>query len=193
MSRTISILGSTGSIGETTLRVVRFLKDEYRVYGLACGGNIGLLERQIAGIQARAVVAVGLAGCSGIRGVPRAEAKKFPEVEFLDGEDGLASWPAGTLTCWSRRSSARRASGRRWRRWGRRSGWPGEQGDPGHGRRYRQREAAGLGRGADPGGQRAQRGLLASLRGLAAAEIERIILTASGGACARRRSRSLTG
>ena len=43
MSRTISILGSTGSIGETTLRVARFLKDEFRVYGLACGGNLRLL------------------------------------------------------------------------------------------------------------------------------------------------------
>ncbi len=47
MVKTISILGSTGSIGESTLRVLRFLKEEFRVHGLACGGNIALLEKQI--------------------------------------------------------------------------------------------------------------------------------------------------
>ncbi|MDY6969896.1 MAG: hypothetical protein SVR08_14740, partial [Spirochaetota bacterium] len=35
MSSTITILGSTGSIGVTTLRVLKSLKDEFKVYGLS--------------------------------------------------------------------------------------------------------------------------------------------------------------
>lgn len=43
--KTISIIGSTGSIGTQTLEVVRNNKD-IRVAALACGSNIALLEKQ---------------------------------------------------------------------------------------------------------------------------------------------------
>ncbi|HNW27751.1 MAG TPA: 1-deoxy-D-xylulose-5-phosphate reductoisomerase [Spirochaetota bacterium] len=86
MSRTISILGSTGSIGESTLRVVRFLKEEFRVYGLACGGNIALLEKQIREFGP-AVVAVGSPDAAASAEY-RDLVKKFPDVEFLEGEQG---------------------------------------------------------------------------------------------------------
>ncbi len=86
MSKTISILGSTGSIGESTLRVVRFLSKEFRVHGLACGGNIALLERQIREFLP-AVVAVGSAGAAASAEY-RELRKKFPAVEFLEGEEG---------------------------------------------------------------------------------------------------------
>ena len=86
MSKTISILGSTGSIGESTLKVVRFLNKEYRVHGLACGGNITLLEKQIREF-APAVVAVGSPEAAASAEY-RDLRKKFPAVEFLDGEEG---------------------------------------------------------------------------------------------------------
>jgi 1-deoxy-D-xylulose-5-phosphate reductoisomerase len=88
MSKSISILGSTGSIGETTLRVLRFLKDEYRVRGIACGGNLGLLARQIAEFRP-AVVAVASSAAAGSDEY-RALKRAHPEVEFLDGDDGVA-------------------------------------------------------------------------------------------------------
>ena len=45
--RTISILGSTGSIGKSTLAVVDAFPDELRVVALAAGGNVELLAEQV--------------------------------------------------------------------------------------------------------------------------------------------------
>ncbi len=45
--RSISILGSTGSIGCNTLKVVKHLSDEFRVSALAAGRNIDVLATQI--------------------------------------------------------------------------------------------------------------------------------------------------
>jgi 1-deoxy-D-xylulose-5-phosphate reductoisomerase len=46
--RTLSILGSTGSVGRSTLSVVDAFPDRLRVVGLAAGGNIELLAEQVA-------------------------------------------------------------------------------------------------------------------------------------------------
>ena len=46
--KSISILGSTGSIGESTLSVVRSFPDRFRVVGLAAGSNVSKLAAQIA-------------------------------------------------------------------------------------------------------------------------------------------------
>jgi 1-deoxy-D-xylulose-5-phosphate reductoisomerase len=45
--KTLSILGSTGSIGTQTLEVVREHKEEFRVAALAANSNIDLLEKQV--------------------------------------------------------------------------------------------------------------------------------------------------
>src|SRR5262245_435461 len=47
MARTLSILGSTGSIGTQTLDVVRSHPGEYRVIGLSAHKNIEALAEQI--------------------------------------------------------------------------------------------------------------------------------------------------
>jgi len=47
MVKRISILGSTGSIGTSTLSVVERFPDRFQVVALAGGNNIGLLEAQI--------------------------------------------------------------------------------------------------------------------------------------------------
>lgn len=49
--KAISILGSTGSIGCNTLKVVEHLKDEFRVVALGAGGNVGKLAEQIRKFQ----------------------------------------------------------------------------------------------------------------------------------------------
>jgi len=46
--KTISILGSTGSIGRQTLEVIRGCPDRFRVVALSCETNTGLLKEQIA-------------------------------------------------------------------------------------------------------------------------------------------------
>ncbi|MFC1860522.1 1-deoxy-D-xylulose-5-phosphate reductoisomerase, partial [Chloroflexota bacterium] len=43
----LAILGSTGSIGQQTLEVVRALPHQFRVVGLAAGKNTSLLTKQI--------------------------------------------------------------------------------------------------------------------------------------------------
>ena len=46
--RTITVLGSTGSIGTNTLDVVRKNRHLYKVYGLAAGQNVSFLAGQIS-------------------------------------------------------------------------------------------------------------------------------------------------
>ena len=55
-SRTLTILGSTGSIGTNTLDVVRQNPDRFRVFALVAGRNVELLARQI--LEFRPQVAV---------------------------------------------------------------------------------------------------------------------------------------
>jgi 1-deoxy-D-xylulose-5-phosphate reductoisomerase len=46
-SRSLTILGSTGSIGTNTLDVVRQNRERFRVFALAAGRNVELLAQQI--------------------------------------------------------------------------------------------------------------------------------------------------
>ena len=45
--KSISILGSTGSIGVNTLKVVEHLKNDFRVVALGAGGNVEVLAEQV--------------------------------------------------------------------------------------------------------------------------------------------------
>ena len=51
----LAILGSTGSIGQQTLEVVRALPHRFHIVGLAAGKNIGLLTKQIDEFKPRFV------------------------------------------------------------------------------------------------------------------------------------------
>jgi 1-deoxy-D-xylulose-5-phosphate reductoisomerase len=88
--KTITVLGSTGSIGTNTLDVVRQSPHQYRVYALAAGLNVELLSSQILEFRPEvAVVATsdGLARLSDrlhAAGLARSE---WPELR--SGEDAL--------------------------------------------------------------------------------------------------------
>ncbi|MEE9614884.1 MAG: 1-deoxy-D-xylulose-5-phosphate reductoisomerase [Thermodesulfobacteriota bacterium] len=47
MTKGVSILGSTGSIGRSTLEIVRRHPDRFRVVSLAAGTNVALLKKQV--------------------------------------------------------------------------------------------------------------------------------------------------
>lgn len=47
LKKTLSILGSTGSIGGSTLNVVNQFRDRFRVVALGAGKNLALLQKQI--------------------------------------------------------------------------------------------------------------------------------------------------
>jgi len=85
--KTVTILGSTGSIGASTLRVIKSLGNEFRIQGLSCRNNISLLARQIEEFRPRSVAvespeAAGRAEYAELK-------KRFSGVEFLDGAEGV--------------------------------------------------------------------------------------------------------
>ncbi len=78
----LAILGSTGSIGTSTLDLVRLYPDRFRVIALAAGRNLATLRRQI--VEHRPVL-VSVAS----RADAEALAKEFPEIEVSSGAEGL--------------------------------------------------------------------------------------------------------
>ncbi len=51
----LALLGSTGSIGQQTLQVVRALPDHFHIVGLAAGMNTALFQKQIDEFKPRFV------------------------------------------------------------------------------------------------------------------------------------------
>lgn len=80
----IVILGSTGSIGSSTLDVVSRFPDRFQIVGLAAGSNDQILEDQIRTFQPK-VVALS---CPDAAKRLRARVGNV-QVEVLDGESGL--------------------------------------------------------------------------------------------------------
>jgi len=94
----LAVLGSTGSIGQQTLQVVRAFPERFRIVGLAAGRNINLLARQIDEFQPRLVYCEEerardiLAGAR-CQLVPLEEIARHPEVDMVviatSGKSGL--------------------------------------------------------------------------------------------------------
>lgn len=77
----ILILGSTGSIGVSTLDVIRNFKDQFEVFGLTVNSNIKLLKRQIEEFKPKFVV---------VKNGNFEELKnEVNDCKVLNGEDGL--------------------------------------------------------------------------------------------------------
>ncbi|HSV96296.1 MAG TPA: 1-deoxy-D-xylulose-5-phosphate reductoisomerase [Spirochaetota bacterium] len=86
MSVTVSILGSTGSIGTSALRAIRSQGGDFRVYGLSCNRNTALLGEQIEEFRPE-VVAV--ASNDDSHGCCEELRRRFPGIEFFDGAEGV--------------------------------------------------------------------------------------------------------
>lgn len=84
--KSIAILGSTGSIGVSTLDVVRQHPDRFSVAGLAAGNNIGLLADQIREFRPRVV---SVKDASSIDALRAALGNECPEI--LCGTEGAAA------------------------------------------------------------------------------------------------------
>src|SRR4030042_4315136 len=80
----IAILGSTGSIGQNTLNVVRDLKRGFRIVALSTNSNIAILLRQIKGFHPEFVCIKDLDAASALRAQ-----LKNKNVKILLGEGGL--------------------------------------------------------------------------------------------------------
>ncbi len=90
----VSILGSTGSIGSSTLAVVDAFREELKVVGLAAGSNIDLLAKQIAHYRPELVSVREERDVARLRGLLR------DPVEIVHGAEGacaVASMPAADV------------------------------------------------------------------------------------------------
>ncbi len=83
----ISILGSTGSIGTQTLDIVAQYPEQFQVVGLAAGGNVELLARQIDQFQPQIVA---IADESKLEELKEAISHVANAPTLLAGADGVA-------------------------------------------------------------------------------------------------------
>jgi len=87
---TISILGSTGSIGRSTLSVVESLRDRFVVSGLAAGRDLDGLVRQVVEFAPRLVSVADEGDVAKLKGkLWDAGVSRHPEI--VCGEDGLVA------------------------------------------------------------------------------------------------------
>lgn len=80
--KTISILGSTGSIGKQALEVIDKLPRKFNVHGLCAGNNTDLLAEQIKKYKPRKVSLKTEKAALEIE-------KQFPKLEVYHGNEGL--------------------------------------------------------------------------------------------------------
>jgi 1-deoxy-D-xylulose-5-phosphate reductoisomerase len=89
--RNISILGSTGSVGRSTLDVVDAFPEELRVVGLAAGANIELLAEQIARYRPELVSVRGEDDAQRLRGLVGDGVEIVPGIEGACAVASLSS------------------------------------------------------------------------------------------------------
>ncbi len=80
--KTLSILGSTGSIGKNTLEVISRHPDRFRVAALAVRDNIAALEEQIQKFRPDVVAVFDEAAAARLK-------LNNPPVEIVEGEQGM--------------------------------------------------------------------------------------------------------
>lgn len=83
-SRTLAVLGSTGTIGTYTLEIVDKYPGQFRVVSLSCGKNIDKLISQIQKYQPKVVSVEKIEAISDLK-------KQFPAVQFFSGKEGISA------------------------------------------------------------------------------------------------------
>ncbi|OGW48706.1 MAG: 1-deoxy-D-xylulose-5-phosphate reductoisomerase [Nitrospirae bacterium GWC2_57_9] len=80
----IAVLGSTGSIGQSTLSVAEKFPDRFKVVSLAAGNNVDLLEKQVRQFKPEIVSVMNPAAAERLK-------KRFPDLKLRvhSGVEGL--------------------------------------------------------------------------------------------------------
>jgi 1-deoxy-D-xylulose-5-phosphate reductoisomerase len=89
--KNIAILGSTGSIGKSTLGVVDAFPDELRVAGLAAGANVDLLAEQVDRYQPELVSVRSIEDAKRLRTMVRHRVEIVPGIEGACAVASMAS------------------------------------------------------------------------------------------------------
>lgn len=82
MRKKIALLGSTGSIGTSTLQVVRHLKEDLEIVALAAKSNIDLLEAQAREFEPKLIAVYDTSAALKLQ-------KRLPHIPVIAGMDGL--------------------------------------------------------------------------------------------------------
>ena len=80
----IAILGSTGSVGTNTLRVLERFPDRFRVVALAAGRRIDVIEKQIAKFRPSLVSVASESDAEAL-------SREFPQIDVRHGALGLVA------------------------------------------------------------------------------------------------------
>ena len=86
--KSISILGSTGSIGTNTLRVVSAFPHAFRVVGLSGGKNIALLAEQVEAVRPEIAASGSEKGCLELQSLLRQRGYQMERTRFVYGAEG---------------------------------------------------------------------------------------------------------
>src|SRR4029077_13371874 len=76
----LTLLGSTGSIGTSTLDVVRMWPDRFGIYALVAGRNVELLARQIAEFKPEVAVVADESALHELRAILQNRGIPIPEL-----------------------------------------------------------------------------------------------------------------
>lgn len=82
MMKKIAILGSTGSIGESSLTVVRHLKERFKITALAAKSSIDILEKQAREFHPELIAVFEEKAAIELQ-------RRLPHIPILSGMDGL--------------------------------------------------------------------------------------------------------
>ena len=96
-TKSVSVLGSTGSIGTQTLQIAAEFPEQFRVVALSAGRNLDLLEQQVRRHRPQAVA---LAAAELLPSLRHRLSDLRPQPELLAGVEGVAAvaaWPAAQL------------------------------------------------------------------------------------------------
>ena len=84
MKKVISLLGSTGSIGQSTLEVLKLHPESFHVFALSCFNNVDLLAKQCIAFQPDYLVTKDAADAKLVEGYIRGKSS----AKVLSGSDG---------------------------------------------------------------------------------------------------------
>src|SRR5258708_20522122 len=93
--KTISILGSTGSVGVTTLDVIGRFSDRFRVAAMAAGSNLDLLTEQVKRFHPELVSVATPELAREL--APRLRGERVTIVQGLEGAIAVATHPEAQL------------------------------------------------------------------------------------------------
>ncbi len=85
LARSVTVLGSTGSIGDSALKVVRAFRGDFKVVGLSTESNIAKLAEQIQEFKATHVGVVNSKACAEFVGTQR----KSANLKIYSGTESL--------------------------------------------------------------------------------------------------------